>query len=251
MKLLRGTPCSAICIGVGLLLCLQATAADKLKPYKVPMLSPEAALKSFVVADGYRMELVACEPMIEEPVALAWDGNGRMYVAEMRTYMQDIDGRDQFRPISRVVRMEDTDGDGRMDKHTVFVDKLVLPRMILPLEKEVIIRETNTLDLWAYSEHDGDGVADEKKLWHKGGGRGGNLEHQPSGLLWNIDNWIYTTYSNHRYRVTRGKVERHRLPAGSGQWGLTHDAVGKLYYSTAGGEPPSLPTGAGLGSVRT
>ena len=93
MKLLRGTPCSAICIGVGLLLCLQAPAADKLKPYKVPMLSPEAALKSFVVADGYRMELVACEPMIEEPVALAWDGNGRMYVAEMRTYMQDIDGR--------------------------------------------------------------------------------------------------------------------------------------------------------------
>ena len=240
MKLPRRTPCSVICIGVGLLLCLQATAADKLKPYKVPMLSPEAALKSFVVADGYRMELVACEPMIEEPVALAWDGNGRMYVAEMRTYMQDIDGRDQFRPISRVVRMEDTDGDGRMDRHSVFIDKLVLPRMILPLEKEVIIRETNTLDLWAYTDHDGDGVADEKKLWHKGGGRGGNLEHQPSGLLWNIDNWIYTTYSNHRYRFTRGKVERQRLPAGSGQWGLTHDDVGKLYYSTAGGEQPAM-----------
>jgi len=204
------------------------------------MLSPEDALKSFVVADGYRMELVAFEPMIEEPVALAWDGNGRMYVAEMRTYMQDIDGRDQFRPISRVVRMEDTNGDGRMDKHSVFVDKLVLPRMILPLEKTVIIRETNTLDLWAYTDHDGDGVADEKKLWHKGGGRGGNLEHQPSGLIWNIDNWIYTTYSNHRYRFTRGKVERHSLPGGSGQWGLTHDDVGKVYYSTAGGEQPAM-----------
>ncbi|MEC9348641.1 MAG: discoidin domain-containing protein [Planctomycetota bacterium] len=229
-----------ICLCFGLLFCVPVKGGDKLKPYKVPMLSPEDALKSFVVADGYRMELVACEPMIEEPVALAWDGNGRMYVAEMRTYMQEIDGRDQFRPISRVVRMEDTDGDGRMDKHSVFVDKLVLPRMILPLEKEVIIRETNTLDLWAYSDHDGDGVADEKKLWHKGGGRGGNLEHQPSGLVWNIDNWIYTTYSNHRYRFTRGKVERHSLPGGSGQWGLTHDDVGKLYYSTAGGEQPAM-----------
>lgn len=240
MKCFRRFFCPAVSLCLGLLFCLQAIAADKLKPYKVPMLSPEATLESFVVADGYRMELVACEPMIEEPVAMAWDGNGRMYVAEMRTYMQDIDGRDQFLPISRVVRMEDTDGDGRMDRHSVFVDKLVLPRMILPLEKEVIIRETNTLDLWAYTDHDGDGVADEKKLWHKGGGRGGNLEHQPSGLLWNIDNWIYTTYSNHRYRFTRGKVERHRLPAGSGQWGLTHDDVGKLYYSTAGGEQPAM-----------
>ena len=189
MNFFQRSSCSAVLFFLGLLPCLRVSAADDLKPYKVPMLSPEDALKSFVVAEGYRMELVAFEPMIEEPVALAWDGNGRMYVAEMRTYMQDIDGRDQFRPISRVVRMEDTNGDGRMDKHSVFVDKLVLPRMILPLEKAVIIRETNTLDLWAYTDHDGDGVADEKKLWHKGGGRGGNLEHQPSGLLWNIDNW--------------------------------------------------------------
>ena len=240
MNFFQRSSCSAVLFFLGLLPCLRVSAADDLKPYKVPMLSPEEALKSFVVAEGYRMELVAFEPMIEEPVALAWDGNGRMYVAEMRTYMQDIDGRDQFRPISRVVRMEDTNGDGRMDKHSVFVDKLVLPRMILPLEKAVIIRETNTLDLWAYTDHDGDGVADEKKLWHKGGGRGGNLEHQPSGLIWNIDNWIYTTYSNHRYRFTRGKVERHSLPGGSGQWGLTHDDVGKVYYSTAGGEQPAM-----------
>ncbi len=217
-----------------------APGADEYEPYRVPMLSPEEALASFVVADGYKLELVACEPMVEEPVALAWDGNGRMYVAEMRTYMQDIDGRDQFRPVSRVVRMEDTDGDGRMDRHTVFVDKLVLPRMILPLDNEVVIRETNTLDLWSYRDTDGDGVADRKKLWHRGGRRGGNLEHQPSGLLWNIDNWIYTTYSGHRYRFTRGKVERHSLAGSSGQWGLARDDVGKIYYSTAGGENPAM-----------
>ena len=81
MKTFQRLSRSVICLCIGLFLCLPVKGGDKLKPYKVPMLSPEDALKSFVVADGYRMELVAFEPMIEEPVALAWDGNGRMYVA--------------------------------------------------------------------------------------------------------------------------------------------------------------------------
>src|SRR4030095_10966208 len=53
-------------------------------------LSPEQSLKSFRLPKGYHMELVASEPMIKEPVAIAWDGNGRMYVAQMETYMQDV-----------------------------------------------------------------------------------------------------------------------------------------------------------------
>ena len=182
----------------------------------------------------------ASEPIVNEPVLCVWDGNGRLYVAEMSTYMQEIDGKNQHNPICQVVRIDDTDGDGRMDKRTVFVDKLCLPRMILPLQDAVVIRETNTLDLWLYRDTDGDNVADEKKLWHKGGGRGGNLEHQPSGLVWNIDNWIYTTYSNHRYRFTTGTVIREPMPMGSGQWGLGYDDVGKLYFSTAGGEQPAM-----------
>lgn len=204
------------------------------------ILSPAESMKTMRVADGYRLELVASEPVIEEPVLCVWDGNGRMYVAEMRSYMQDIDGKGQFRAISRVLRLEDTDNDGVMDKHTVFADKLVLPRMVLPLDNgEVVIRETNTFDLYVYRDVNGDGVADEKKLWHKGGRRGGNLEHQPSGLVWAIDNWIYTTYSRHRYRFNGKEVVRGALPHGSGQWGLTQDDVGKLYYSSAGGENPA------------
>ena len=61
---------------------------------------------------GYRLELVASEPMIHEPAVIAWDGNGRMYVAEMRTYMQDIDGSDELAPKSRISLLDDTDGDG-------------------------------------------------------------------------------------------------------------------------------------------
>ena len=205
------------------------------------MLSPEETLASMRFAEpGYRLEIVAAEPMIEEPVLIEWDAQGRLYVAEMLTYMQDIDGNDELTPRSRVSRLEDTDGDGRMDKRTVFIDQLLLPRMVLALDDEIIVRETNTFDLWSYRDTDGDGVADQKTLWHKGGPRGGNLEHQPSGLVWNIDNWIYTTYSRHRYRFTNGTAERGNLPHGSGQWGIAKDDIGKLYYSTAGGETPAM-----------
>lgn len=206
---------------------------------KAPPLSPKDSLKTMQIQPGYRLVPVLTEPQIHEPAVVAWDGNGRMYVVEMRTYMQDIDGKNQLKPVSRVSRHEDTNGDGIYDKHTVFANKLSLPRMILPLHDRVIIRETNTLDLKSYQDTDGDGVADKIELWHKGGPRGGNLEHQPSGLIWNIDNWIYTTYSRHRYRFTDGKVIRQPLPHGAGQWGLTHDNVGRIFYSSAGGENPA------------
>jgi putative heme-binding domain-containing protein len=207
---------------------------------KAPPLSPEDFLKVTEIQPGYKMVPVLTEPHIHEPSVVVWDGNGRMYVAEMRTYMQDIDGKNQLIATSRVSRHEDTDGDGVYDKHTVFADNLSLPRMILPLLDRVIIRETNTLDLKSYQDTDDDGVADKIEMWHEGGNRGGNLEHQPSGLIWNIDNWLYTTYSNHRYRFTNGTAIRETLPGGSGQWGLTHDDVGRVFYSTAGGENPAM-----------
>ncbi|MEX2214778.1 MAG: discoidin domain-containing protein [Phycisphaeraceae bacterium] len=220
------------------LLIISSVAGEEVSS-KAPPLSPEESVKTMKVQDGYRVVPVLTEPHIHEPSAIAWDGNGRLYVVEMRTYMQEIDGKNQLTPTSRVSRHEDTDGDGIYDKHTVFADNLSLPRMVLPLLDRVIIRETNTLDLKSYQDTDGDGVADRIELWHQGGGRGGNLEHQPSGLIWNIDNWIYETYSQHRYRFTTGKVVREPLPHGAGQWGLTHDNVGRIFYSSAGGENPA------------
>ena len=206
---------------------------------KAPPLSPQDSINTMQVQPGYRITSVLSEPHIHEPAAIAWDGNGRLYVVEMRTYMQEIDGKNQLAAISRVSRHEDTNGDGIYDKHSVFADNLSLPRMILPLLDRVIIRETNTLDLKSYQDTDDDGVADKIELWYQGGNRGGNLEHQPSGLIWNIDNWLYTTYSAHRYRFTTGKVEKGSLPGGAGQWGLTHDDVGRIFYSSAGGENPA------------
>lgn len=194
-------------------------------------------MKHFELPEGYSLELVLSDPEIEEPVVCVFDGNGRMFVAQMRTYMQDIDGTTKFEKTSRVSMHEDTNGDGKMDKHTVFIDKLLLPRILLPLDDRLIVGETNTLDLYSYRDTNGDGVADEKKLIYKGGERGGNLEHQPSGLIWSMDNWLYTTYNAYRLRLTPdGKMIKESTAANGGQWGLTQDNHGKPWYVNAGGE---------------
>ncbi|WP_406684917.1 cytochrome C [Seonamhaeicola sp. MEBiC1930] len=216
------------------------------KPEIVPeapstFMSPEESMKTFYLPEGFKVELVASEPMVDEPVAIAWDGDGRMYVAEMNTYMQDVDGSGTKRSISKIKLLEDLDGDGKMDKSTVFVDSLMLPRMILPLENELIVNETFSYDLWSYKDTDGDGVADEKKrVYYNENKRGGNLEHQQSGLLWNLDNWVYTTYNPARFRFKKNEVVVDTLEnMTKGQWGLTQDDMGIMYYSTAGAENPA------------
>ena len=94
---------------------------------------------------------------------MSFDGNGRMYVVEMRSYMQDADGSNSRAPVSRISRHEDTDGDGAYDRHTVFVDKMVLPRMAFPLDDGVIIAlETDNRDMYRSTDTNGDGVADRK-----------------------------------------------------------------------------------------
>ncbi|WP_017444476.1 DUF7133 domain-containing protein [Gayadomonas joobiniege] len=202
-------------------------------------LTPQDSLATMQLQDGYIMELVAHEPMVEEPVLATFDGNGRMYVAEMLTYMQDLDGKGQMQATSRIKRLIDSDNDGTMDKYTIFADGLLLPRMILPLEDgRILVRETNTFDILLLEDTDGDGVADKKSIAFKGGKRGGNLEHQPSGLIWGIDNWIYVTYTNRRYKIQGDKVIAENMRFGGGQWGLGQDAEGRLYYSAAGAEEP-------------
>ena len=111
----------------------QAAGADFLKRPPVVRLAPEAQQKLFLLPEGYKIEPVLTDPLIEDPVGVTFDGNGRMYVLEMRSYMQDADGTNSRAPISRISRHEDTDGDGVYDKHTVFVDNMVMPRIAFPL----------------------------------------------------------------------------------------------------------------------
>lgn len=205
-------------------------------------LTPEESLKSFAIQKGYKMQLVASEPMISEPVAIVWDGNGRMYVAEMNTYMQDITGQGQDRKTCKIKRLEDLNGDGVMDKVTVFIDSLVLPRMILTLDDRLLVNETYSNNIHSYRDSDGDGRADEKKLvYNDDAANTVNLEHQKSGFVWNLDNRIYITKEEIRYKYVNGKLESQKLHENpGGQWGVANDDYGRLFYTSAGGETPAL-----------
>ncbi|TCC99733.1 c-type cytochrome [Pedobacter hiemivivus] len=205
-------------------------------------LSPQESLKTIHLPKGYHLELVASEPMIHEPVAITWDANGRMYVAEMNTYMQDAEGTGEMKAVSRVKRLEDTNGDGKMDKSVVFIDNLLLPRMILALDDRILVNETNSNNIYSYRDTNGDGKADEKKLVFRNDDIStSNLEHQKSGLIWNLDNKIYVTVENKRYYYEDGMLKAEYLHEGpGGQWGLTSDNYGRLFFSAAGAETPAL-----------
>ena len=216
-----------------------APAADEKFPPMPPVkaLPPAEAVKSFQLPVGYEMQLVVGEPVIKEPVVTVFDGNGRMFVAEMRTYMRDIDGRDENLRTSRISMHVSTKGDGNFDKHTVFADGLLLPRMILPLGKgQILINETHTQDILLLTDTDDDGVADRKELWFEGGSRSGNMEHQPSGLIWALDNSLYMTMTNYRLRWTPEGVKKEETKSNGGQWGVNQDDNGNLYFVNASGE---------------
>jgi glucose/arabinose dehydrogenase len=212
-------------------------AAASPAPPPIKALSPAASIATVQMPSGYKLEPVLTEPDIAEPVMIAFDGNGRMFVAEMRTYMQDAEATGEQQPFSRVSMHEDTDGDGVYDKHTVFADKLLLPRIMLTLDDRIIIGETNSDDLYIYRDTNGDGVADEKTLWYQGGPRGGNMEHQPNGLVWAMDNGLYSTYHDYRLRFgADGKAIKEAIPVNGGQWGITQDDWGKVWFVNAGNE---------------
>ena len=123
-----------------------------------PVYSPEEELARFTTQPGYRIELVAAEPLVQDPVAIDFDPDGRMYVVEMRAYMPNLAGTGEDRPIGRIVVLEDTNDDGRMDKKTVFLDSLVLPRSVKVLSQGVLVAATP--NLWLARDTNGDGKAD-------------------------------------------------------------------------------------------
>jgi hypothetical protein len=206
-------------------------------PYRARTPAEEAA--GFMLPTGYRMELIAAEPDVINPTLIEFDGNGRMYVGEMISYMMDAEASREHDPISRISRWESTKGDGRYDKRTVFADHLVAPRMILPLQDGVILTsETDSDDLVKLTDTNGDGVADKREVVFTGIGQSGdaNIEHQKAGLLWNMDNWIYTTYNAFRIRWTPSGFLREPTAPNGGQWGLASDDDGKPWFVDAGGE---------------
>ena len=215
-----------------------ARAAEDMAPFpaSIPVppatvLTPEEMLKTFAVAPGFRVELVAAEPMISTPVAMQWDEDGRLWVVEMNGYMRNLDGTGEDAPNGRVVVLEDTDGDGRMDKHTVFLDKLVMPRAIALRKGGALICEPPHV-LWC-PDANRDLVADSRDVLIPNYTGGGNPEHQPNGLLLAVDGWYYSAKSSWRYKIKADNTFVREPTVFHGQWGIAQDDFGRIYTSTS------------------
>ncbi len=148
--------------------------------------SPEQSRKLITVRPGYRVELAAAEPLVQDPIALAWGPDGKLWVVEMGDYPLGTDGKGK--PGGRVKFLEDTDGDGKYDKATVFLDNVPFPTGVLPWRKGVLVCAAP--DIFYAEDTDGDGKADVKKVLFTGFVEG-NQQHRLNGLVWGLDNWVY------------------------------------------------------------
>jgi mono/diheme cytochrome c family protein/glucose/arabinose dehydrogenase len=203
---------------------LQQVAEDS------PPLPPDVAVTKFAMPPGYRVELVASEPLIQDPVMIDWDGDGRMWAVEMPGYMPDINAKGEHEPIGKIVVLEDTNSDGRMDKRTVFQDGLVLARWLKVLDRGVLVAEPP--NLWLFHDTNGDLRADRKELvTDQYGRKEANVEHNANSLLWALDNNIYTSEIDIDLRLKNGKFDVKKTLS-RGQWGITQDDAGRIFRNT-------------------
>ncbi|MEP7110467.1 MAG: c-type cytochrome [Ferruginibacter sp.] len=193
-----------------------------------PAHTPAEELSTFELSPGLKIQLVAAEPMVQDPVVITFDPDGRLWVVEMRGFMPDIDGKGENEPVGRVSVLEDTDGDGLMDVSKIYIDSLVLPRAIALVPGGALIVEKKAL--WLTQDLDGDLRADTKTLIDSAYESGPSPEHSGNGLCRNIDNWYYNARSRFRYHLNKGKWQRDNTEF-RGQWGISHDDEGRLYYN--------------------
>ena len=194
-----------------------------------PELTPEEELESFEVEPGLKVQLVAAEPLVQDPVVCSFDEDGRLWVVEMRSYMPNIEGEGEREPIGRVSVLEDTDADGLMDTSTVYLDSLIMPRALAVVADGVLIVSRESL--WLTRDTDGDLRADSKTLIDSTYAGSTLPEHSPNGLWRGIDNWYYNAKSRLRYRLTDANTWIRDSTEFRGQWGLSHDDAGRLYYN--------------------
>jgi putative membrane-bound dehydrogenase-like protein len=223
----------------------QAQARQSQRP--AGPLSPEEALAAFELEPGYRIELAAAEPLIKDPVAIAFDERGRMYVVENRGYPGPLEGAPQ--PGVRegdIALLEDTDRDGRFDKRTDFAGNLTYPNGIMPWNGGVFV--TCAPDLLYFKDLDGDGIADERRVVLTGFDATKTPQLRFSHPTLGIDNRVYLTSGLTGGRVT---VPDHperppvtfstsdsrfnpvtlafELIGGQGQFGMTFDDYGRRF----------------------
>lgn len=166
---------------------VERVPAKRLIAFDVPPpKSPAEALESFRPRPGFRVELVAAEPEVVDPVAFDWDAQGRLWVVEMRDYPLGMDGKGK--PGGVVKMLEDADGDGRYERAVPFLEGLAYPTSVMPWRKGVLV--TAAPDLIYAEDTDGDGRADVRKVLFTGF-HPGNQQHHFNGFDRGLDGWIY------------------------------------------------------------
>lgn len=200
-----------------------------------PPLAPDAALKKFKIAPGFKIQTVAHEPQVQVPIALQFDPDGRIWVLEMRGFMPVPSGAGEENPVGRVSILEDADGDGVAEKSKVFLDHLVMPRAFLLVRGGLLLAEPPKL--WFYpiqNDKPGERVLvddDYAKESDTKLGNKANPEHSANSLTLALDNWIYSLDHTRRYRFMDGKWVKEANPKRV-QYGMSQDNYGRLFYNS-------------------
>ncbi len=190
--------------------------------------SVAASIASMRVADGFAIECVASEPLVQAPVAMCFDEWGRMLVLEMRSYMPDMQGTGEKLPSNRLVRLEDRDADGAFETSVVIADDLVLPRGVAASHGGILLIEPPWLLF--LRDADGDGVPETRERLAGGFAGIENPEHAGNGLIRGIDNWWHLSQHHEEFHFD-GTTLRARPTPVHGQWGLSMDDAGRLFYT--------------------
>lgn len=184
------------------------------------------SLDGYTVEEGFELQMVASEPLLNAPVAIDFDAKGRIWAAEMPGFMDNLEGKGENEPTGAIRILEDRDEDGVMDHSKIFIDSLVMPRALALVYGGLLYAEPP--NLWFVEiENDKPG---KRTLVDSLYAPEGNPEYQPNGLMLNIDNWIYNAKLAYRYQRKNGKWRKQPTTI-RGQWGITHDNFGRLYFN--------------------
>jgi len=235
----------ALMISTGGLLAAEPSPEANEMPRLQP-LDPDQALASFRVRDGFKIQLVAAEPLVADPMALSFDAKGRLYVVEMHGYPEK-----RHKKLGKVRMLTDEDGDGTFDTSTVFAKDLGWPSAIIAYDGGVFVGCAP--DIYFMRDNDDDGIADEKTTVFTGFRTGSPREIAPrlfNSFRWGYDNRIYAASSMNGGIVRRPdqpesaavNLTRHdfsfdprtydlRPESGTAQHGMSFDLRGIRYAS--------------------